>query len=42
MSSLKNNLSLKTFGLLYPFEYDFKCNYNTIYPRVTLIEVNQS
>ena len=30
MSSLKNKLSLKTFGLVYPFEYDFKCHYNTI------------
>ena len=32
MSSLKNKLSLKTFGLVYPFEYDFKCYYNTIAP----------
>ena len=32
MSSLKNKLSLKTFGLVYPFEYDFKCHYNTIAP----------
>ena len=24
MSFLKNKLSLKTFGLVYPFEYDFK------------------
>ena len=30
MSSLKNKL--KTFGLVYPFEYDFKCHYNTIAP----------
>ena len=32
MSSLKNKLSLNTFGLVYPFEYDFKCHYNTIAP----------
>ena len=32
MSSLKNKLSLKTFGLVYSFEYDFKCHYNTISP----------
>ena len=32
MSSLKNKLSLKTFGLVYPFKYDFKCHYNTIAP----------
>ena len=32
MSSLKNKLSLKTFGLVYPFGYDFKCHYNTIAP----------
>ena len=32
MSPLKNKLSLKTFGLVYPFEYDFKCHYNTIAP----------
>ena len=30
MSSLKNKLSLKTFGLVYPFGYDFKCHYYTI------------
>ena len=32
MSYLKNKLSLKTFGLEYSFEYDFKCHYNTIAP----------
>ena len=32
MSSLKNKLSLKTFGLVYSFKYDFKCHYNTIAP----------
>ena len=32
MSSLKNKLSVKSFGLVYPFEYDFKCHYNTIAP----------
>ena len=32
MSCLKNKLPLKTFGLVYPFEYDFKCHYNTIAP----------
>ena len=32
MSSLKNKLSLKTFGLVYPFEYDFEGHYNTIAP----------
>ena len=32
MSSLKNKLSLKTFGLVYPFKYDFKCNNSTIAP----------
>ena len=32
MSPLENKLSLKTFGLVYPFEYDFKCHYNTIAP----------
>ena len=32
MSSLQNKLSLKTFGLVYLFEYDFKCLYNTIAP----------
>ena len=32
MSSLKNKLSLKTFGLVYLFEYDFKCHYNRIAP----------
>ena len=32
MSSLKNKLSqtIKNFGLVYPFEYEFKCHYNTI------------
>ena len=38
MSSLKNKLSLKTFGLVYPFEYDFKCH--TI-ARVTLSNIYQ-
>ena len=32
MSFLKNKLSIKTFGLVNPFEYDFKCHYNTIGP----------
>ena len=32
MSSLKNKLPLKTFGLVYPFEIDFKCHNNTIAP----------
>ena len=32
MSPLENKLSLKTVGLVYPFEYDFKCHYNTIAP----------
>ena len=32
MSSLENKLSLKTFGLVCPFEYDFKCHYITIVP----------
>ena len=32
MSSLKNKQSLKTFGLVCPFEYDFMCHYNTIAP----------
>ena len=26
MSPLENKLSLKIFGLVYPFEYDFKCH----------------
>ena len=37
MSSFKNKLSLKTFGLVYPFEYDFKCHYNTIAPGHLII-----
>ena len=28
MPSLKNKLSLKTFGLVYPFEYDFTGHLN--------------
>ena len=32
MFSLKNKPSLKTFGLVYSFEYDFKCHYSTIAP----------
>ena len=32
MSSLNNKLSLKTFELVYPYEYDFKSHYNTIDP----------
>ena len=32
MSPLKNKLSLKTLGLVYPYEYDFKCHYNSIVP----------
>ena len=32
MFPLENKLFLKTFGLVYPFEYDFKCHYNTISP----------
>ena len=34
MSSLKNKLSFKTFGLVYPFEYDFK------WPRVTVCRIH--
>ena len=32
MSPLKHKLSLETLGLVYPFKYDFKCQYNTISP----------
>ena len=32
MSPLENKLSFKIFGLVYSFEYDFKCHYNTIAP----------
>ena len=38
MSPLQNKLSLKTFELVYPFEYNFKCHYNTIAPG-HLIEI---
>ena len=40
MSPLENKLSFKIFGLLYPFEYDFKCSYNTI-AHVTLNPVQK-
>ena len=32
MSPYKNKLSLKTFGEVYSFKYDFKCHYSTIAP----------
>ena len=40
MSSLKNKLLLNTFGLVYPFKYDFKCRFNTIAPRYLIIRVS--
>ena len=37
MSPLQNKISLKTFGLVYPFEYNFKCHYSTIAPGHLII-----